>query len=538
MNLENKISYIVNYCGKYLGHENMIFERKQNFDFNIEFAEEKFIKENINKLKIIILTGEAGDGKSHLLNNMKSYIDKGWKILSEDFSQLDDGNQKEILQKIEESIYLNEIHTSHNNEKSIDIDSNKKYILAANIGILMNKILTHCPTLFSKLQNPNDNIKVINFEKRNIASDDSTFKEFVKSFLNFDGKPCENRSCKHCSDCPFYYNITEMLKSNVIDSLRTLCNAIFLLGGHLTIRELLSLISFMITHGKTCEDMQQEENVAVYRYYNIFHDNTDVLLKKFQPLDPAKKRDEVKESESKAEIIERRRKNFFTSTDIDRFFLLPVAYLSEFKQILVKLEKNEYLDIKEDDPLCNSLKYGLLKIISKEHSFGEIVLQDSPSYLGETIKTQFTADFSKIMLIWNDIDFEVNSEDDKRKNNPNVEFSQNKFYLSCVYDGDGKEISNMIKLLIDYKAFAFIMMNYENYYVYTEGFSNVEYGFGDFFIKILSKHPEFYKKMSVIFDRKSYGKFIDFDLEIYKPKLMRGDKTEKIIIKKRDRSVG
>lgn len=515
MNLQEKVEKIVSYCGKYLGHKNMVFERIESLDFNVEFFEERLIKENLSRLKIIILTGEAGDGKSHLLNNLKSHLTPDWNPPCEDFSALPKENQKELILNI---------------ESSIENNFNQKYIIAANIGILMNKILEHAPSLLKKLQNANDNIKVINFENRNIAGDSASFKDFILKFLYFD-RDCENISCSHYDNCIFRFNIENLKKSETIDSLRALCNAIFLMGGHLTVRELLSLISFMITHGKKCADMQVIRDVSYFTYYNIFDDNKDILLKKFYSLDPAKQRvpSEFVANTSKCEIIKLMREKYFTSNERDKFSLLPVLYLTEFQKFLISLRKEGYVDIKENNDICNKLKYGLLKIISKEHSFGEIILQDTPNYLGENIKIQFEADFNKINLIWSNISFDLGQEPFFPDKNA---FSENKMFLSCVYGEDNDD--KMIKLLVDYNAFKYVLMHYENYYTYSEGFSNVEYGFNDFFIKILNKHPDFYNKMSVIFDRKLYGQYIDFDLEIYKSKLK---KEEKIILRKRDRRV-
>ncbi|MDE7222552.1 MAG: hypothetical protein K2O34_02070 [Acetatifactor sp.] len=63
MTLQDKVGILVRYCGQYQSHGFMMDERNTDVQFNIELPEEKFIRKNIKELKVILLTGEAGDGK-------------------------------------------------------------------------------------------------------------------------------------------------------------------------------------------------------------------------------------------------------------------------------------------------------------------------------------------------------------------------------------------------------------------------------------------------------------------------------------------
>ena len=64
MNLRERVEKLVRYCGQYQAHGFMIDERNQDASFDICMPEEKEIRAKIENLKIILLTGEAEDGKS------------------------------------------------------------------------------------------------------------------------------------------------------------------------------------------------------------------------------------------------------------------------------------------------------------------------------------------------------------------------------------------------------------------------------------------------------------------------------------------
>ena len=512
MNLQEKVKMILSYCGKYIGHQSMIFERLENLTFNVKFAEEADIENNLAGLKVIFLTGEAGDGKSHLLNNLRGSIDASWEFC-EDFSAISKETQRDLI--------LNAI-------ASIENISTQKYVIAANMGVLLSCLMENAPDLIDALQNKIENVKIINFEKRNIAKDFTAFKSFIHEFLKYDA-PCPNTACSYYSACPFQKNIEYIKKDESIFALQALCNAIFLTGGHLTVRELLSLFSYMITNGKFCTDL----NIDKINIYNIFDDEENILLRKFFMFDPAKARVPDKLlSDSKASIIEKLRYDFFFSKPTDKLSLLPVLYLSEYNSFINMLASSGgYIDVKDENEICKKLKYGLLKMISKDASFGEIVLQDSPTYLGEKIKIQFHADFNKISLFWTHIDFDIEKFQNKSLEINNEPFSCSKLNLSCVYK-NSKHEDQIINLAIDYNSFKYILMNYDDYYTFSENFSTQAYGFTGFFIKILQNNPDFYRQMSVLFDRDLLDEYIDFDLGLYKTSL---DPDEKITLKKRDR---
>lgn len=158
-------------------------------------------------------------------------------------------------------------------------------------------------------------------------------------FLDFDrNSECDASDCPWRGNCVYRENLMG-LRDKGMEGLRVLCDAVYLTGGHITFRELLSLISYMITFGQDCEMRKQEKEQDDFRYYQIFDIVSDPRLQKFCCLDPAKARtrDANKQFGSREECIIDKRKSFFEQDNIEtekRYGLLYADYLTEFRQTL------------------------------------------------------------------------------------------------------------------------------------------------------------------------------------------------------------
>lgn len=93
MNVKEKVLQLIKYCGGYEGHSFMMDERNVDH-FNIILPQEKEIRERISGLKFILLTGEAGDGKTRLLRNLNDVLqEQGFQICM-DFSAVNDDEKR------------------------------------------------------------------------------------------------------------------------------------------------------------------------------------------------------------------------------------------------------------------------------------------------------------------------------------------------------------------------------------------------------------------------------------------------------------
>lgn len=510
MDLTERVNFISKFCGVNHDHSNMIDERQKAVLFNIELKEEIEIKNSMSNVDIIILTGEAGDGKSRILRNIeKELVENRFKIIS-DFSALNKKKRDEIIVQI---------------NKLISGDSNiNKYIIAANVGIFTKTLLKKDAKLLSELTS-NPRVKIINFQKRNLAKKhhdkDKTFESIVSEFIKYDSMNC---NCVLKEQCPFKNNMDQLRDPIVIENIRVLCDALYLMGEHITFRELLSLIAYMVTGGKDCESVVKSGS-EIY-YYNIFEDNTDILLKKFYKLDPAMKnkiddRETYKNSNySLTTFKQTKRKNFFKQKNEDAYASLPVEYLSEFRLIIQKLHEHPYyLMARGNDNLLVNVKKGLIKLISPQETNFEISFYDTPSKMSKEIKTKFTIDINNIELYWNRYDFKFKNEYLPQ------ETENNSFSLSC-------DLSNqVVSLNINYMLFKYILSAKDGLYLKENSEIVEEFGLSNFFRKVLRYDSNAYKEMQVIFCEKDTP-YLDFVLKKYKEKVPFFAFKEKVLIRK------
>lgn len=206
------------YCSSYQGHSYMVDERRIDETFRVVLSEETEIIENLEHLHFILLTGEAGDGKSHLLRSLGQRLSDYRFQIYQDFSALpeekwampiDDRQEpgkKELIKLIVDII---------------EGKSEQRIIITANVGIFTKRVFMYHEQLLDMLNKKNDGVKIINFEKRNLADDRDAFQQIVESFYTYDGKECQDNECKQWRHCAYEKNI-DFLKSTsgIMASLR------------------------------------------------------------------------------------------------------------------------------------------------------------------------------------------------------------------------------------------------------------------------------------------------------------------------------
>lgn len=509
MTISDKVNWVNKYCGQFYAHHGMIDERIEVMDFNIEAPEEKEIKKILGFRKIIVLTGEAGDGKSRILNNLRPLLAEYHFEIIEDFSAI----TKEDKIKVIDSMYA-----------VLTGNANQRIILAANIGVFTKSILVYNRKVLNLLIEKKEMVQIYNFEKRNLTSDGEWFSKLVYQFLEYDRLQCEKQDCPHRGHCVFKDNIDNICSEDGIKSLHTLCNTVYLTGGHVTFRELLSLISFMVTHGTDCDVLQDKakEELEDYRYYQIFEDSNDVLLEKLSVYDPAKKRN----TELKHEIyvdgrdyLVQKRKAFFLSGG--KYELLFLDYIEEFNNALHFFDKKNFISCTSKIEVFSKLKGGIAKLSGEENTDLEMVVRDTPIIFGKEIQTEFGIELGKIDLIWRRTDLNLKQLTEEAQ----CLYEDNKFYMSFVYEKDGQ--MEMIDMPIDYKVFQYLLSVEEGYYRGHGSNSIEEYTVNTFYRKILRIRKESYNKMKVKFQGTEQNGLVNFELELYqKSSLLFAGKTE------------
>lgn len=517
MNIREKVFSLVKYCGGYEGHSFMMDERNAD-DFNIELPQEQEIRERLSELKFILLTGEAGDGKSRLLRNLNDVFKKYDFNIIMDFSEQGETFRKEIIEKI---------------DNLLDGQCEEKYIVAANIGIFMKTALQYRPEMIEKLKIGGSDVLVVNFERRNLAVNGDLFRKIVTEFLAFDReKKCEDDTCPWHTDCVYRKNM-EDLADRGVDGLRVMCNAVYLTGGHITFRELLSLISYMVTFGQDCNLRRYERDQEKYRYYQVFGITGAPLLDKICRLDPAQGRtqDLNRSYRSRDECISEKRKSFFDSKYAvnQKYALLFADYLAEFRAVLHFINTTYpyfFSTIEMAEENLTKLKLGLSKITRAGNTNLKMTVADTPSIFDGSIQTEFDLN-SNVETVWKRYDLDL------RQRDKNLEETglENRFFLSYVYqDEEGKLHEE--DMLVDYPLFRFLMMAADDYHMDRNGISIEEYAVNTFYRKVLHSMPETYRKAHIRFGETKRRNYTNFSLELKQQNSFLFENSRKVIVEK------
>ena len=514
MTLQDKVKQLVRYCGQHPSHGFMVDERNLDKNFNVQLQEEKIICQNVQRIKIIILTGEAGDGKSRILRNITGLLEKeGFSEPCRDFSALSEEKKKELIYRI---------------RNVLNGKSDEKLIVLANVGVFTQNAIRYDIHLMEDLTDKRDDVYIYNFEKRNLAENKENFREIMTSFLSYSD-PCPNKDCFCYEECAYKKNIKELLLDDGIEAMRTICNAIYLKGGHLTFRELLSLLSYAVTFAQNCEERQQYErcNDDKFIYYNIFEKGSDALLKKVSDMDPALERGKYEgDIHSKKEYICFRRKKFFKNRD-RQYEMLHADYLPEFYEVLNYMNcKPYYYDVsREKNETLQMLKRGINKMISRGKDDAGLVITDTPFIFDGKIRLEFMG-LQNVALIWNRYDLRIGQ---KMENESRM---WNQFCLSYISNVDGSK--ELISLVIDYHLFCYLMMCSQDYFVNRGVISLEENAVNTFYRKILQQKNQLYQSIAIRFEEKD-EEICDFSLTVHEEEdLFTGEKTQTIFIRKED----
>lgn len=281
-----------------------------SYSFTIETKIEKTL---INLLKSnpqsIILTGNAGDGKTRLCRIVHDYFNKddleNWpedgivefpfsngKIrIVKDLSEL----KEDIIEK--ELTHLQQIITSDNEEKVY-------YLIAANEGKLtkflsqyehLNKLQHEVISRFKSHENNSDQFSIFNLL-------DVTSSVYVEKVLTEWNKPENWEACQACPKqerCIIHMNHERTSQNHIQDKIVEQYKLLDYLDTHITMREMLIHISYMLTGGYTCGDVlkanykEVEYQTKKPYYQNFYGHELDEnafsemkALKIFKALDP------------------------------------------------------------------------------------------------------------------------------------------------------------------------------------------------------------------------------------------------------------
>lgn len=231
----------------------------------------------------IILTGNPGDGKTHLMEVVLSQLDKDEINFKRDASQ---ENAQAILTAWEQSK-----------------GNNKPFLLAINHAPLRNlaREAKNHPTLdflyqaifpeqpyqsemvsfiiYSKEQNEyfrrtSQPIMLIDLSMRATLTDKNLLGGLLDKLCKIaEGMSCEEGLPLECSRCPIHYNTRALQDEQIRERLFAIFELLSKRGNRATVRDLLSCFVFILTRGVECQNLWPEEKKCYDNdYYSLLFD--------------------------------------------------------------------------------------------------------------------------------------------------------------------------------------------------------------------------------------------------------------------------
>lgn len=359
-----------------------IYDEYMNKDTGFSFSVETKISNHLKQIfentpHSVIITGNAGDGKTHLCRiihdtyakeNLISWPREG--ILDIAYS----GGTIRIvkdLSELQDSVIfreLKQLQTFIENNHSENI----YYLIAANEGKLTkflskyNEELNILKELVSKrFYSYEENVKPLSL----INLLDVTTSIYVDRLLELWNKGDKWEICSSCekkNDCIIYLNHTRISQERIRDRIVEHYRLLDYLGEHITMREMIIHMAYVITGGLTCRDILNSDykryvefSQKIY-YENLFgfHAPEEALtkmraLKVFRAFDPGD----------------------CSISAIDDFIINGDMNIDEG----LKEEHHFLFDNKDMDLLKNNFKVGLYMYRSQE-------LNDSDDFINRWIK--------------------------------------------------------------------------------------------------------------------------------------------------------
>ena len=263
------------------------------------------------KKKLVVLTGNAGDGKTAFIQLIESQArENGANFIAEtdngcrfnyngfDFETLYDGSQ-DFAGKTNEVVLRDFFRPFEGNAEPV---SKIVKIIAINEGKLRDFILhKHQYAWLGKyvhhfLEYSNSNIpeslSFINLNNRAIVEINdhgSILDQLLTNFLDADNtqktwEPCNSENCEYADRCYIKYNIDtfndNLLGPIVRKRLKELILAVYLKKEkHITMRDIRSLLSYILFNKLTCSQLQKEidtnKNLVDRFYYNNAFNKTE-----------------------------------------------------------------------------------------------------------------------------------------------------------------------------------------------------------------------------------------------------------------------
>ncbi len=248
----------------------------------------------------IVLTGDAGHGKTHLCRRLlQSYL--GYDDETARMLLLDKCNGDDIISHVDSGLDVKPLRIFKDfSEFSIDIAGNRFEqaitgeeaitLICVNEGRLrailesgikenesVSSFYSDFHDSFSNgLATSNGKWFIINLNYQSISSDliqDNLIRETLQKWISGTRwKVCSECSCSHC--CPIKNNRDALFDEkhpSRIDNLQKVFSISERLGTVITLREMLMVVAYLLTGGLTCKDVHKRRNKEGWQHEYAYH---------------------------------------------------------------------------------------------------------------------------------------------------------------------------------------------------------------------------------------------------------------------------
>jgi len=244
---------------------------------------DKEIKRAVLASKSVILTGNPGDGKTHLLrviseslnnSNVKPFIELDASAKTNE--ELIKNWKKAVKEKRPFCVAINEAVLFSLSNENPDFEPLVRAINQVDHSILYG----------NENHDIKDEIVVFDLSRRNVLAE-----EIVNAAID---KLTDKKLLKGCSSCPskgcdLTMNV-ELLSSRLVRKrVQSLLNRVSRRGYHATLRELLGFISYLLLAGRKCDTLLKDSFKLSYSFPQLFFSGQGEIFNILrQTFDPAK----------------------------------------------------------------------------------------------------------------------------------------------------------------------------------------------------------------------------------------------------------
>jgi hypothetical protein len=277
------VTYLINL---YNGHQ-AIAERAASYQLQHIHVRTKLDERIIgwlNNGKDVILTGNPGDGKTHLLRYLNFPANVEFEM---DASQKKPEEVLQEWQKCREKGFRFVLAINHAPLRSLAevaakdpvFNSLSEMILTPtrNNSTIANFIIYNDEQVSNSAVNDykaNLKIQIVDLSQREILTE-----EVISSLLSKLYPLAANASCstgvkQQCGRCPLHDNAQALANSQVQKNLAFMLSLVARRGFHATMRDLVGMLAYILTGGTTCDELWRNnlhENLPDYNNYDFYN---------------------------------------------------------------------------------------------------------------------------------------------------------------------------------------------------------------------------------------------------------------------------